>query len=208
MSRVSHQINTVRRTVGSTVFEAQQARVVTVSQTYDTTAEDLWDACTDVDRIPRWFLPISGDLRVGGQYQFDGNAGGTVLACDPPNTFTATWECNGQVSWIEVTVAADGPRRATFTLEHIVPIDAHWDEFGPGAVGIGWDSGLLGLAGHLGGLEAIDPSEGAAWMASSEGRDFISQTSESWYAADIAGGEEETTARARADRARAAYLGA
>ena len=27
--------------------------------------------------FPRWFLPISGELRLGGRYQLTGNAGGT-----------------------------------------------------------------------------------------------------------------------------------
>ena len=31
------------------------------------------------ERIPRWFLPVSGDLRLGGRYQLEGNAGGEVL---------------------------------------------------------------------------------------------------------------------------------
>lgn len=38
----------------------------------------MWDACTDPERIPRWFLPISGDLRLNGRYQLEGNAGGAI----------------------------------------------------------------------------------------------------------------------------------
>jgi hypothetical protein len=36
-------------------------------------------------------------------------------------------------------------------LEHIITVDDDeiWREFGPGAVGMGWDSMLLGLAIHL-----------------------------------------------------------
>jgi hypothetical protein len=56
---VQHQLNAVRRTVGTRTFQAREARVVTVSQTYDTNAEDLWDACTNAERIPRWFLPVT-----------------------------------------------------------------------------------------------------------------------------------------------------
>ena len=44
----------------------------------------MWDAVTSAERIPRWFLPISGDLRLGGRYQLEGNAGGEVLECAPP----------------------------------------------------------------------------------------------------------------------------
>ena len=52
------------------------------------------------DRIARWFLPISGKLEVGGSYQLQGHANGTVLTSDPPKNFTATWESGGNVSWI------------------------------------------------------------------------------------------------------------
>jgi hypothetical protein len=60
MIDVTQQINAVRRTVGKRVLEAGEARTVTISQTYDATVEDVWDACTDAERIARWFLPVSG----------------------------------------------------------------------------------------------------------------------------------------------------
>jgi len=91
MIEVEGQINAVQRRVGTRVLEAGEARTVTVSQTYDATVEDVWDACTNPERIPRWFLPISGDLRPGGRYELKGNASGTVQECDPPNSFAATW---------------------------------------------------------------------------------------------------------------------
>lgn len=211
MIDVQHQLNSVRRTLGTKTFEARQARVVTVSQTYDTDAEDLWDACTSAERIARWFLPVSGDLRLGGQYSLEGNASGTVLTCDAPRSFTATWECGG-ISWIEVTITAapESPtERATLTLEHISDIDdddEHWLQFGPGAVGVGWDSGLLGLAGYLASPDdRITPEEGAAWAASDEGRAFMSGSSERWYEAALAAGMDTAQARAMADRTTAAY---
>ena len=68
MIDVAHQINAVRRQVGSRMLEAGEARTVTVSQTYDASLDDVWDACTNPQRIPRWFLPVSGDLRLNGRY--------------------------------------------------------------------------------------------------------------------------------------------
>jgi hypothetical protein len=29
-------------------------------------------------------MPISGELRVGGSFQLEGNAGGEILTCEPP----------------------------------------------------------------------------------------------------------------------------
>jgi len=89
MIDVTHQINAVRRQVGTRVLEAGEARTVTVSQSYNSPIEDIWDACTNPERIPRWFLPISGDLRVGGRYQLEATRAGrssaaTRRAASPP----------------------------------------------------------------------------------------------------------------------------
>ncbi|WJR35943.1 SRPBCC family protein [Mycobacteroides immunogenum] len=212
MIDVRHQLNAVRRTVGTKTFQARQARVVTVSQTYDTDAVDLWDACTNAERIARWFLPITGELRLGGHYSLEGNASGTVLSCDAPRAFSATWEAMGEVSWIEVTISPESENpeeRAIFTLEHIFHIgddDEHWQQFGPGAVGVGWDSGLLGLAGYLASPgDRITPEEGAAWVATEEGRAFMAESSDLWFGAAVASGMDPVRAREMADRTTAAY---
>ncbi|MGW0712425.1 SRPBCC domain-containing protein [Streptomyces sp. NPDC002643] len=209
MIDVSHQISSVRRRVGSREFKAGEARVVSLSRSYDTTVEDLWDACTNPERIPRWFLPVSGELKLGGRYQLEGNAGGVVERCDPPKGFTATWEYGGEVSWIEVRVDAEGDGRARFELDHIAHVDDEkWAQYGPGAVGIGWDMGLVGLTLHLSTGAAVDPQEAMAWFGSEEGLRFVRLSSEGWYEAAVAGGEEPGVARARADRTTAAYTGA
>jgi uncharacterized protein YndB with AHSA1/START domain len=202
---VSHQISAVRRTLGDRVLEGKEARVLTIGQVYDTDVDDLWDACTNPERIPRWFLPVSGELKLGGNYQFEGNAGGTVERCDPPKSFAATWEFGGNVSWIEVrlTPEGDGTR---FELEHVAHVDERWEEFGPGAVGIGWDGALVGLVLHLSTPgTAVDPEAAMAWMMSPEGIRFMTASSEAWCEADIAAGADPAKARAAADRTLKAY---
>ena len=57
-----------------------------------TGAADLWNAITTPERIARWLAPISGDFRLGGTYQIEGNANGTITACEPPSHLGATWE--------------------------------------------------------------------------------------------------------------------
>jgi uncharacterized protein YndB with AHSA1/START domain len=206
---VSHQINAVQRQVGTRMLEEGEARVVTVSQTYDTPIDDLWDACTNPERIPRWFLPISGDLRLHGHYQLEGNAGGTIERCDPPKSFAATWEYDGGISWIEVRLSTEPDGRTRFELDHIAHVDDHWEQFGPGAAGVGWDMGLLGLAMYLSADESSDPKavtqEGEAWAASDEGKQFMSLSSDRWYRANVAAGADSAVARAMADRTTAAY---
>jgi uncharacterized protein YndB with AHSA1/START domain len=204
MIEVSHQISAGLRQVGSRMLDAGEARVVTISQVYATDVDDLWDACTNPERIPRWFLPVSGELKLGGHYQLEGNAGGTVERCDPPSSFAATWEYGGQVSWIEVRLSADGDG-ARFQLEHIAHVDDHWLEYGPGAVGVGWDMALLGLAQHLSTGAAVDPQAAIAWLSTPEGTRFVTLSSEAWCAAYIAAGADEAEAKAMADRTTAAY---
>ena len=85
------ELEAARRTVGSADLPAGAARVVTIERTYPADVEDVWDAVTDPERIPRWFLPVTGDLRVGGTYQVEGNAGGEIRACEAPRLLRLTW---------------------------------------------------------------------------------------------------------------------
>ena len=68
-----------------------------------------------------------------------------------------------------------------------------WSQFGPGAVGVGWDGGVLGLGLYLRG-GSIDDSE--AWQVSEEGREFYKRASEAWGRANLAtGADPETVAQ-------------
>jgi uncharacterized protein YndB with AHSA1/START domain len=208
MIDVKQQISAVRRTLGHRELAAGEARVSTISQVYDTDLDDLWDVVSSAERIPRWFLPISGDLREGGHYQLEGNAGGTITSCDKPNGYTATWEYNGGVSWIEVRLTAEG-ERTRFELEHMAHVeDELWDQYGPGATGIGWDMGLLGLALHLSDPAAPRDQEAMmAWTTSAEGKEFTRLSSDAWAEVNVAYGTDPTTAGEQADRCYAAYTG-
>jgi uncharacterized protein YndB with AHSA1/START domain len=209
MIDVDHQISSSDRQIGRRTLEAGEARTLTISRVYDTPPEDLWDACTNPERIPRWFLPISGDLRPGGRYELEGNASGTIERCEPPHSLDATWEYGGQISWVELRLTPEPEGRTRFALEHIAHVeDELWAQFGPGAVGIGWDGALLGLALHLaGGGEPVDRAAVEAWQASDEGRRFHSLASERWAEASIAAGTDAAEARAAAARVTDFYTG-
>lgn len=208
MIDVTHQINAVRRQVGSRLLEAGEARVITVSQSYRAELDDVWDACTNPERIPRWFLPVSGDLRPDGHFQLEGNASGTILRCDPPRSFAATWEFGGDVSWIEVRLTPEGDGLTRLELEHVAHVDdERWAQFGPGAVGVGWDGAFMGLAMHLSGGGAVDPQEAVAWMASEEGKRFMAESSQRWKDASIAAGTDPDAAKQAAERTTAFYTG-
>lgn len=199
-------LGAVTREVDRRQHEGRDCRVVRVSRAYDTSADDLWEALTDAERIPRWFMPIGGELKLGGHYQLQGNAGGTITACEPPRRFEATWEFGGGISWVIVGLAPEGGA-TRLTLEHLAEPSPHWETFGPGAVGVGWDLSLLGLGQHIEGAPAKDPAATMAWSASEEGKAFARQAAEAWGAAARAAGEDPDEAKAQADRTAAAYTG-
>ena len=194
------------REVARTERDGVDTRLVRATRDFDTTVEDLWNAVTDPERLPRWFLPVTGDLRVGGRYQVEGNAGGEVLECDPPEHFAVTWEFNGGMSWLDVRVSAvdEGAR---LELSHTVPVDPHWEQFGPGAVGVGWELALMGMVLHLASGEAVDAAEVMAWQTTPPALDLMRAYAEGWCEAQIASGAPAAEARGMADRTIAAYTG-
>ena len=186
--------------------DGKPASAVTLTRLYDTGVDDLWDAVTSPERIARWFLPVEGDLQLGGKYQLKGNAGGTITACVPPNHFAATWEFGGAVSWIDVTLAAERSQ-ARLTLEHTAVIEDHWNQFGPGAVGIGWDLAIAGLERYLATAASVDHATAEAWMVSPEGKAFMTDSGEAWCAAHVASGVDGASAKEKSDRTIAFYRG-
>jgi uncharacterized protein YndB with AHSA1/START domain len=201
-------LGAVGRTIDTVDRDGAPVRRLTALRDYPTGPEDLWDALTDPDRIPRWFLPVSGDLRAGGRFQIEGNAGGEILHCEPPRRLAVTWEYAGEVSWVDLHLTPVG-EETRLELVHVAPVDpGKWAEYGPGAVGIGWEMALMGLADHLASGEAVDPDEAAAWMGSQDGVAFLTGSSQAWREASIAAGEDPEQARAAAERCTAAYTAA
>jgi len=202
----------VVRKVEDVTHEGQAARAVVASRDYPTGIDDLWNAITEKERIPRWFAPISGDLELGGRYQIKGNAGGTVTACEPPRSFALTWEFGGGMSWVEVALAEAGDDTTRLTLRHIAPLDdkseEFWDRFGPGAVGVGWDLSLIGLGWHIETGENNERFAEETWALSDEGKGFATWSSEAWTAASVAYGTAEEAATRAGASTTAFYTGA
>ena len=198
------------REVADRERDGKPVNVVVMARTYDTGVDDLWEALTDPARIPRWFAPVTGELRLGGRYQVQGNAGGTILRCDPPAVFDISWEFGGGVSWVTVTLAPDGDG-ARLTLEHSMPaghLDSdHWKQFGPGAVGVGWDLSFFGLGRHIETGGEKPPEADPAWMATDEAKAFMRRSAEAWAEAHIAGGEDAAIARGMAANTAKFYTG-
>jgi uncharacterized protein YndB with AHSA1/START domain len=202
------QAGFITRTVGAVDHDGRPAKTLTTSRAYPTTVEDLWDAVTNEERIPRWFLPVSGDLELGGRYAFDGNASGSILECEAPHRFLVTWEYGGETSWVTVQLTEEGDvTRLDLTHTAHVP-EEMWEQYGPGATGIGWDLGLLGLALYLSGETSAPAKEMAGWEATPEGKVFVTGASDAWAEASIAAGADADAAHASAKTVAAFYTGA
>ena len=204
MIDIVHHIEAVQREVGEGEIPAGVGKAIRLRRDYEAPIDDVWDALTSPERIGRWFLPISGDYRLGGRYQFEGNAGGEIVACERPNRLKVTWVYGdtgspADISELELRLSAIDAETTRLELEHtaVVP-DEMWGEYGPGAVGVGWDGGFLGLALHLAtGRTVEDP---IAWQVSDEGREFNRLSSESWRRAhEAAGADPATAARSAAN---------
>jgi uncharacterized protein YndB with AHSA1/START domain len=200
MTDFSKELDAVHRETGHRRIPAGDGRTVLLRREYDTPIDDVWDAITDPDRISRWFLPVTGDLRLGGRYQLKGNAGGEIRRCEPPTLLAVTWVFGEQPSEADVTEVevrlSPGPDGGTvFELEHTAVTDpARWAEYGPGAVGVGWDLVLLGLGLHLRGGSIEDPE---AWQVSAEARRLMATSSAAWGAAmEVAGASSAEAATA------------
>ncbi len=198
----------VTRDLSRREHEGKPVHALVATRVVGAGREELWDALTNAARIPKWFLPITGDLSPGGSYQLKGNAGGEIIACEPPGRFALTWRMHGDVSWVTVTLSEMPEGRTEVRLEHLArfPQD-FWEEFGPGAVGIGWDMALFGLEEHFSPAPTVVPETAEAWMVSEEGKDFARRSSAAWREASIALGTDQEAAQTAADRVTAFYTG-
>lgn len=177
-----------------------------LSQTYPTDVADLWDAVTSAERLPRWFAPVTGELALGGRFQVEGNAGGTVLECDAPHRYLVSWEIMGGVSQVEVVVEPDGDG-ARLTLTHSGEnVRDFYEQFGAGATGVGWDLAFLGLNALLA-TGQDRPEDAEAFFATPAAKGLIAASAKAWAEASIAAGVPEEQARAQGARTAAFFSG-
>ena len=179
MTDVAGWIAGTERDVRRRQFGGAERHAVVLKRTYDAPVERVWEALTDPAQLLAWFLPISGDLHEGESYQFEGNAGGRILECDPPRRVRLEWVF-GDTPPSEVTATlSESDRGTTVELEHVSSAvePSAAVEFALG-VGPGWDPALVALGQHLGG-QAPDASW---WTESPEARDFTERSVREWAA--------------------------
>ena len=74
MIDIASQLNAIHRQVEKQLPADGSGECVSVllQRSYDAPIGDVWDAVARPDRTRRWFMPISGELRVGGSFQLEG----------------------------------------------------------------------------------------------------------------------------------------
>jgi uncharacterized protein YndB with AHSA1/START domain len=178
------QIEVIDRKVSRTPrSDGGENVTVLARRRYAADPDDTWSALTDPARVARWFMPLSGDLRVGGNFQLEGNAGGEILECDRPNRFRVTF--GGETSILEIRLSPDGEGATMLELEHTVPIEMAQSGAGALWVGPGWDGGLMALGLYLDGAVIDDPVTAAS---SPEAIAFSERSVHEWAAAVEASG--------------------
>lgn len=176
------QVNATHREIGDAAVATGEGRSVLLRRSYEAPIADVWNACTDRDRLSRWFGQVDGDFRLGGTFQVKDNAGGEIVACEEPRRLKVTWVLGpGMVTEVELRLTPDGDG-TTLELEHSTPADV-LDElvrnYGPGGtigVGVGWDLTLIGLDLFLSGT-SFDP---ATWEDTPEAKEFATRACHAW----------------------------
>jgi uncharacterized protein YndB with AHSA1/START domain len=179
MIDIDSQLNAIHREVERQPAAGGAGERVSVllRRGYDTPIQDVWDAVTQPDRIQRWLMPISGELRVGGTFQLEGNAGGEILTCEPPRLLRVTFGDPNSI--VEVRLTSQDGGDTVLELEHTVPIEMAQSGAGALYVGPGWDGALMGLGLFLGGEAVGDP---VAAASSPEAQEFSKRSVHAWAA--------------------------
>ncbi len=186
MIDIAEHIKAVHREASYRPYAAGEGRSVLLRRSYEADIDDVWDAITDPERMRRWFMPISGDLRVGGKFQLEGHAGGEILRCEKPTLLEASF--GEATSIVQVRLSSKDNQTTQLELEHTVP--AGPDPAGYVlSVGPGWDGALLGLGIYFAGEVKGDPRD---MVNSPIVIEFTAMSIGEWQAALVAEGAVST----------------
>ncbi|NVM99397.1 SRPBCC domain-containing protein [Arthrobacter sp. SDTb3-6] len=205
MADIMDMLTGITRLVKTTTLNHQEATSVVLQLEVPAPVHDVWAACTEADSIQKWFLPISGDLGIGGRYALEGNASGEVLDCNAGRSFRVSWVMGqGPDSELLFTVTPTNVDHSLVELAHTSTVDPEMmANYGPGSVGVGWDGALLGLQHYLRGIPTGPQHRPAPEIMNP----FMAASSEAWADAAIANGANPGDARAAARRTTAFYTG-
>jgi uncharacterized protein YndB with AHSA1/START domain len=153
------------------VYPAETPRRVLLRRRFASPIEELWSACSEPERLARWFGKVSGELQVGGDLTIDlgmeHGVASRILHCEPPHRIVITWAYGGEppqdpADEAELRLTADGTA-TLLELEHRSMNESDW----LAGVGAGWEATLIQLGVYLG-HEPEDLKSEAHWPAIDE----------------------------------------
>jgi uncharacterized protein YndB with AHSA1/START domain len=193
------ELGATDRGVTRRLDDGTEVVAVSLRRTYAASVDDVWDAVVDPERLRRWMLPVSGDLRLGGTFQLEGNVGGEIRRCERPNHLTVSWGAPNSVVDLRLTAEGEG---TVLELEHSVPLELAQSAAGALFVGPGWDVTVVALADYLRGVVVEDP---AAWENAVEVQRYSERTIAAWIEVATAAGAGPEEVGAAEQMARAQF---
>lgn len=201
---IADEINKVIRKI-TTSGESHQ---VVVERAFGTDVADLWGACTSPERLSNWFESVHGDLVLGGRFTLTrSGTEGDILQCEPPRHLAITWEYQGNVSHVDIDLIPITQERTALRVSHHVLPGDHWETYGPGATGVGWEEWLRALSLYLAGDARCTPDGMKEFTGTPDGQELTRRGANAWGWADQKAGTPERDAEGRALRTAAFYLG-
>ncbi|MCR2809101.1 MULTISPECIES: SRPBCC domain-containing protein [unclassified Microbacterium] len=135
--------------------EENGSGVVRVEDVYATGIDDLWSAITEPDRLARWIAQVSGDLRVGGEFDATFTSGwvgtGRIEVCAAPTLLRVRTQQPGEQATVmeaQLGPAAGGTRLVI--EERGLPLAEYAGH------GAGWQAHVEDLHAHIAGTASMD----------------------------------------------------
>lgn len=169
MSEIIDWLNQNRRSLRL----ARKTRSAIISRYYRFTLPELWHACTDRERLARWFGRVEGPMRVGGELTIEAGLPHPITcrlrACEEEKRLLITWCYAGDPvdppDEVEVRFSAEGDG-ATLEIEHRSGVLYPWVN----GVGSGWESWIWGLERVLQGEQDVRHGSPEEWSQAIEER--------------------------------------
>ena len=177
MSSPGAQLAAIERNVVRRQVANEDGIGVVLRRQFDAPVAEVWAALTEPERVKQWFLPLSGDLRAGGTFQTEGNAGGEILRCESTRLLHFIW--GGPTSVVELTLDSAGDDSTIFEFTHTVPLALAGSGAGALFVTPGWDGALISLGSFLADQDTYNPTV----LDSPEARALIKGSIDAWVAA-------------------------
>jgi uncharacterized protein YndB with AHSA1/START domain len=125
-SRTSAATDATEYELHRRTIPAGEARCAVFRRHYPAPIEDVWQACTDPDRLRRWYAPVQGDLRVGGEFTQGDFGPGRVLRCEAPHLLTVALGGGDQApDQVELRLTGTDDGSTVLEFEHATTLDSH-----------------------------------------------------------------------------------